>query len=86
VPRGSSSCHQGPRQLRDRHVPRGSGSRLLAQASYGTAACLVAPAPATRGHGSFGTATCPVAPAPGTGQLRDHHVPRGQELRYGLLK
>jgi hypothetical protein len=41
VPRGSTSRHQGPRQLWDRHIPRGPGSRLLAQDSSGTTTCRV---------------------------------------------
>jgi hypothetical protein len=41
MPRGDSSHLQGSRQLRDRHVPRGPGSCLLAQSSFGTAMCPV---------------------------------------------
>jgi hypothetical protein len=60
MPHGSSSRHQASRQLRDLHVPRGPGSRLLAQGSSGDVMCPWTPTPATRPWGIFEAATCPL--------------------------
>jgi hypothetical protein len=42
------------------HVPRGPGSRLLAQGSSEAATCLMTLAPATKPRGSSGTAMYPL--------------------------
>jgi hypothetical protein len=60
VTHGSSSRHQGPRQLWDRLMPRGPGSRLLAQDSSGTATCPLSFSSHLLAHANSKAATCPV--------------------------
>jgi hypothetical protein len=65
-----SSSHQGPRQLQDHLVPRGPGSRLLAQVSFGTVTCPQGSISCLLTQDSSEATTCPGAGVTGYETLK----------------